>query len=155
MTTQKIILAATSLALAASLALPVFAAEPTEGAGTVTTHNTLTPVAAKTACVGAAVNTREKALSTAAATFGQSLTSMYSARAVALQAAYSQSTPSAVRTAVKAAWATFNTSAKTARTAWSSSRKSAWTAYRTAAVACKAPEGTGDGSNSVSEVVAS
>jgi hypothetical protein len=39
----------------------------------------------------------------------------------------------------------------TARHGWQTARVGAWAAYRTTAVACKAPAGTGDGSNSSSE----
>jgi hypothetical protein len=53
---------------------------------------------------------------------------------------------------VKTAWSTFSASEKSARKAWQASRNTAWTTYRTAAVACKAPAGTGDGANSSLEV---
>jgi uncharacterized membrane-anchored protein len=57
-----------------------------------------------------------------------------------------------VKAAVKSAWSTFSASEKSARKAWQASRNTAWTTYRTAAVACKAPVGTGDGANASLEV---
>jgi hypothetical protein len=52
---------------------------------------------------------------------------------------------------VKTAWSTFNSAMKSAQKVWMAARNSAWATYRTAAVACKAPAGTGDGANSGSE----
>jgi hypothetical protein len=58
---------------------------------------------------------------------------------------------STVKAAVKTAWSVFSASEKSARKTWQSTRNGAWATYRTAAVACKAPAGTGDGTKSVLE----
>ncbi len=102
----------------------------------------------KISCVGGAVNTREQAIDTAMTAYTQGINAAYSARATALGQAYSQTTMKEVRSAVKAAWSTFNKSVKSARKAWQAARNTAWTQYRTSAVQCKAPAGTGDGVNS-------
>ena len=81
-------------------------------------------------------------------TFTAAQNAAYSARATALQQAYTLTTLKAVRAAVKTAWSTFSASEKTARKAWQTARNSAWATYRTAAVACNAPAGTGDGVDS-------
>ena len=85
-------------------------------------------------------------------TFTTASNAAYSARAVALGQAYAGTTLKAVSAAVKTAWSTFTSSEKSARSAWQTDRNAAWTAYRTAAVACKAPLGTGDGTHSASDV---
>ncbi len=102
----------------------------------------------KISCVGTAVNAREQAIDTAMSTYTQGVNAAYGARATALSQAYSQTTMKSVRSAVKAAWSTFNASVKSARKAWQTARNTAWTQYRTTAVQCKAPAGTGDGVNS-------
>ncbi len=107
---------------------------------------------AKIQCVGAAVAAREQAVGTAANTFTSAVTAAYSARATALQQAYTKTTSSDVRSAVKAAWGAFTKSVRDARKAWRAARDGAWTTYRKAAVACKAPGGLGDGGNSGSEM---
>ncbi len=142
-TTNKIILTAFSIGLAAAAALPAYA----QTGATPTTSNTTT----KIACVGAAVNARETALSTAASAQAQAMTAAYGARATALQAAYANTTTAAVKAAVKSAWSGFNTSMKSARTAWQTARNGAWKTFRTAVAACKAPVGVSDSANSSSE----
>lgn len=109
-------------------------------------------VAAKIACVGTAVAAREAALGTAVTAHSSAVSAAYTARATALSTAYSQTTMSAVRSSVKAAWSSFNSSTKSAQKAWQSAQNTAWKTYRAAAVACKAPTGTGDGMNSDSEI---
>lgn len=110
-------------------------------------------VATKIACVGAAVNIREAALGSAIATHAAAESAAYAARAAALNAAYSQATTtSGIRTAVNAAWNTFNASMKTAQRTWKAASNAAWLAYRTPAVGCNAPEGTGDGNKSGFEI---
>ncbi len=97
-------------------------------------------------CMGNAVNTREQALITAMTAYTASLNSAYSARATALRAAYAITTGLAdVKSARKTAWNTFNSSKKAARITWRDARNAAWALYRTTAIACKAPSGTGDG----------
>ena len=107
--------------------------------------------AAKIACVGAAVNTREAALNTAMLTFTGATNTAYTARATALRQAYTGTSTKMVRDAAKSAWTTFTSSEKAARKAWKATRDASWKTYRTDATACKAPEGTGDGANSTSE----
>lgn len=153
---RKSILAVASLGLITALALPAFA-ENNGGLNNGFDKSernasaTAVVVADKIVCVGAAVNTRETALSAAMTTFTGATNAAYAARGIALKAAYTQATMSTVKAAVKAAWSAFNTSMKTARRAWQKSKNDAWKAYRTAAVACKAPAGVGDGFNSESE----
>ncbi len=161
-----------SVGLLVMSSLPVFAqstntnnigsATTGAGAGKIEMHDTSmirhassTPKVfdtAKVACVGSAVSAREASIDSAINTFSTAQNAAYSARATALQSAYTQTSMSAVHTAVKTAWSSFSSSIKSARTAWSSARMSAWSHYRTAAAACKAPDGTGDNSNSESEV---
>jgi len=99
-----------------------------------TTTGTTNTATIKITCVGTAVAAREAALGTAVA------------------AAYNQTTVKDVGTATRAAWKGFNTAMKNAQNAWKTAQNAAWKAYRTAAVACKAPSGTGDGINSSSEM---
>lgn len=136
----------------ATLAVAVPAlAETTGSTGIPPTTVTAESVTTKIACVGAAVAAREATLDTAMTTFNGAQNAAYAARAAALQQAYTQTTLAAVKTAVKAAWSAFRTTMSTARHGWQTARVGAWAAYRTTAVACKAPAGTGDGSNSSSE----
>ena len=100
--------------------------------------------AAKIACVGTAVNIREASLGTGITTHTQAVVAAYGVRAVALKAAYTATTSKQLNTDVKAAWKTFDTSMKTAQSTWKASKNKAWETYKTAAVACKAPSGTGD-----------
>lgn len=113
---------------------------------------TAADTAAKIACVGAAVTAREAAVSAAVVTHTSAINAAYAARASALAAAYGQTTASMVRAAVKSAWRTFGSSIKTSQKTLQSAQKAAWKTYRAAAVACKAPDGTGDGSNSGLEI---
>jgi hypothetical protein len=132
----------TGLLLALSVAGTAFA---------VTSTDTAASVATKISCVGKAVSTREATLDAGMATYTKALNDAYSARAAALATAYSQTTTAQVKAGVKAAWSGFNSSVKAARKAWQTTRNSAWALYRKDAVACRAPAGTGDGANSVSE----
>lgn len=120
-------------------ALPAFAA-------------TATPTSQQVACIGAAVDAREAAIDNALGVFAQSLTSDYSARATALHQAYALPPGgNAIKNAVKAAWATFNASAKADRTTWQNARNNAWATFRAAAKACKAPTVASDSTMSSSE----
>ena len=147
--------------LASSIALGIIAlsvapafAQTSMGAGAhmmKTGTSTSASITTKIACIGAAVNAREVAIDSAVTAFTSADNAAYAARATALGQAYTQTTLSAVKTGVKAAWATFSSSEKTARTAWKTARDAAWSQYHTAAMACKAPTGTGDSMNSTSE----
>jgi hypothetical protein len=130
-----------------------FAATTTGSSTVKTAASSSVEVAAKITCVGNVVNTREKAIDAAVATYTQAVNSAYSARATALQQAYAQTTLTAVKNSKNATWSDFNKAIKSARSAWVSAKNSAWSQYRTTAVACKAPDGTGDGTNSSYEVV--
>ncbi len=143
----------TLIASAAFLMLAVGASAfaATSTVSTSTNTGGTSPVAAKIACVGAAVNTREQAIDAAMTAFTVSSNAAYAARATALQQAYTNTTLAAVRAAVKVAWSDFNTSMKAARKTWLAARNDAWSAYGKAAAACKAPGGTGDGAHISSE----
>lgn len=110
-------------------------------------------MSAKIACIGAAVNTRGRALGTAMTAYTQSINSAYSTRETALQQAYAQATTLIeIKAAIKKVWSDFNLEKITAKTTWISAKKVAYSQYVTAALACKAPSGTGDGSNVSSEL---
>ena len=136
-----------SLTLVGLLLLTPVAFAQTPGSATTTPPS----ATAKIACVGAAVNAREAAIDSAMTTYTGALNAAYGARAAALKTAYTLTTLKDVRAAVKVAWSDFSKAMRSAQGAWKTSRMGAWTAYRQAAVACKAPSGTGDGANSVSE----
>ncbi len=120
-------------------------------AQTTTPATTASTVATKITCVGTAVNTREQAIDAAMATFTGATNTAYATRATALKQAYTGTTAKTVATSVKAVWSTFNTSTKNAGKAWQNARNAARAKYRTAAVTCKAPAGTGDDANSSKE----
>jgi hypothetical protein len=103
------------------------------------------PPSTQIACIGAAVNARETAVDAAMAAYTASVNSAYSARATALQSAYQLTTLTTVQAADKAAWTSFNTSVKTARSTWLVARNTAWATYVKVGTACKAVSGTGDG----------
>lgn len=142
---KKTIITLASIGLLAGAALPAFA--QTSSTTPVTTGSS-TAATSKIMCVGNAVNARETSIDAAMTTYTASLNTAYSTRAAALKQAYTLTTTAAVKAAVKTAWSTFSTSAKSARMTWQTSRNTAWATYRTAAVACKAPAGTGDGVDS-------
>lgn len=139
----KKILGASGIIMSLALVLPAFV----QATGVPTTQ----PIS-KIACVGVAVATRESALGVAVSTHAQAVQAAYTARATALAAAYGQTTTAGVKTAVKAAWSVFNSSVKTANTAWRAARNSTWSVFRTAAKACKASIGVSDSANSDSEI---
>ena len=154
---KKFILTSTFVGFMALSVAPVFAA--TTSGTTMAPAPVVKPVvfkpttdsSTKIACVGGAVNTREQAIGAAMTTFTSASNAAYATRAAALKQAYTGTTYKEVSAAVKAAWTAFSTSQKSARKTWQMSRDDAWKSYRTVAVACKAPGGTGDGVNSTSE----
>ena len=151
MTKKNIATGITTLALLAGAVAPAFAATttPPPAVGTAST----TPSAmSKIACVGTAVDAREQSIDTASSAFMTALNSAYSARASALQQAYALTTPKEVRAAVKTAWAAFSKSTKSARMDWKTAQGKAWGTFRTAAKACRAPDGVSDGANAASEM---
>ncbi|MGH7175688.1 MAG: hypothetical protein ACREGR_05015, partial [Minisyncoccia bacterium] len=142
--TLRTILGASAVVVAFAAAAPALAQ--------TTTPSTNIEATTKIACVGSAVNIREQAIDSAITTYTGALTAAYSARATALQQAYTNTTLAATRVAVRAAWSTFSASAKSGRKSWQTARNTAWNTYRTAAVACRAPVGTGDGAFSLNDV---
>lgn len=149
MNKKTLIAGAVSLSMLALAVTPVFAQSTTSASSSATISS---GVSAKIACVGTAVAARETSLDSAMTTYTGALNSAYSTRASALQAAYAETSLSGVRTARNAAWSAFSASIKSARKTWQSARSDAWTTYRTAAVACKAPANTGDGTSSSLDV---
>jgi type IV secretory pathway TrbL component len=140
-----------AIGIMASMALPALALE-NSGVPATTAAPTVVVVSPTTiACVGTAVNAREQAIGAAATKYTTAANASYSARATALAQAYTLTTKDAVRSAVKAAWSSFNSSMKSARGEWKTSRKTAWDAFRTAQKACKAPSSLSDTSSSKSE----
>ena len=103
------------------------------------------------ACVGTAVAARENALTSAASTETQSVAAAYAARASALNAAYQNTDPTQVKTAVKKAWSAFTSATKGARQTWQRSRENSWKTFRDAAKQCKGAEDIADSSNSSAE----
>jgi hypothetical protein len=136
-----------------AFAIPVFAqtTQPTTETGSA--HATSTANAAtKIACIGAAVNAREATLNAGIATYTNAVQAAYTARATALNNAYTGTTTKQVRDSVKKAWSTFRASIKDARQTWKTTQKDAWATFKTAAKACKAPSGASDSEHSSSEV---
>lgn len=88
------------------------------------------------ACIKIAVETREKAIATAWATFSSSMTTAFSTRASALATAWSNTDANARRTAIKDAWKVFHESSKKARETWRSAQKAARKTFRDAAKKC-------------------
>ncbi len=106
-----------------------------------------------TACVGSAVSIREAAIDSAMTGFNQSVTTAYSARAVALQTAYGKNLGNGtLRTDIKVTWVAFTLAMQNARTAWRTARNSAWSGFRTAVKACKITTVPTDSGHSGSEV---
>ena len=138
---KKIIIAAVSVAL---LSAGTLAFADTMMEGGVTANTTTQVMTTKIQCVGAAVATREASIDSAMTSFTASSNSAYSARATALQQAYTQTTAVSVRASVKSAWMVFASSIKTARKAWQTLRTQAWTTFRAQAKVCKAPVGVSD-----------
>lgn len=107
---------------------------------------------ANVSCVAAAVNVREQALGTGIGAYTQAITNAYSARASALQQAYSL-TPGkgVIAAAVRKAWSDFRSAMKLARSNWTAARNSAWGQFKTSVKACKAPASSMDHANASSE----
>lgn len=120
-------------------------------AQTPTNIPTASSVVAKIACVGTAVNAREQSIDAAMTALTGSMNAAYAARATALQQAYGNTTPNAVKAAVKVAWSAFNSSLKSARKTWETARNGPWAQYRTAAATCRAPAGTTDSTHAFLE----
>lgn len=89
-------------------------------------------------CAAAAVATREMAISTAFATKSSAISAAFTTRASALAAAWMITTAKDRNAAIKAAWKTFNTSARAARKDYMMANSAAWKTFRTSAKACHA-----------------
>mgnify|MGYP003395546006 CR=1 FL=1 len=136
------------IALSSTLLALTFATSVLAETGTANSSATVT---SKITCIGLAVSTRETSIDSAVSAFGQTINTAYTARASALAGSYGKTTMTAVKAGVKTAWENFNSSVKSARKTWQTARNAAWTQYRASATVCKAPVGTGDGVNSMSE----
>ncbi len=144
---RKIFMFSVLLFVLSLIASPVLAVNTTTGA--LSTKST--DVAAKIACVAAAVSVRESTISTAYSTYSAAILAAYSTRANELAGAYSNTTADKAKAGVKVAWAGFNKTKKSANSTWKGSRESAWTVFRSAVSACKSPAGVSDSSNVSSE----
>jgi hypothetical protein len=89
------------------------------------------------ACIQAAVEKRETAIISATDTLSVSVKASLEKRKAALISAWGMSNAKERKTARNAAWATFRSEQKTARSAHLSAVKSAWTTWKTEASACK------------------
>jgi hypothetical protein len=147
MTKRTLITAVASLGLSLAMVAPAFAEDvitaPVPGVRPAHTTNmggnseNSAKATAAISCVGAAVNTREQSLVSSVGTFTTALNAAHTARASALQQAYTNTTWKAVSAAAKSANAAFSSSTKSARTTWDSARKGAWSTFKTAAAACR------------------
>lgn len=99
-------------------------------------------------CAKAAFATRETALSAAFTVFASSVTTAHTTRAAAINSAWNGG-DEARKGAIQAAWDAFAKSVKTARETMKTSKQDAWTAFRKAAKACAAGEGTEEGAETI------
>lgn len=144
----KKIIGASLIIMSLVVALPVLAENnENSGGATVTSVPAVTmtaEVSAKIACVATAVATRESALAIGVTAHNQAVQTAYSTRATALADAYKQTTVAGVKGAVKTAWSSFNSSVKSANKTWKKVQSDTWSTFKTAAKACKAPNGVSD-----------
>lgn len=104
-------------------------------------------------CIAAAVSVRETTLGNAVATNSAAIQNAYSARASALATAYSKTSAADIRSGIKLAWSSFNTSIKNAGKDWRTAQQGAWATFKTAAKACgSAQSSVSDGDNMGHEV---
>lgn len=89
-------------------------------------------------CVAAAVGIRETAVGSAFTVYAGSQSAALSGRATALNAAWTASlTPSALRSAVNAAWKAYNNAHRAAVKAHNDATNAAWNSFRSSSKACK------------------
>ncbi len=102
-------------------------------------------------CAAAAVAKREAAVSSAFAAKSTAISAAFTKRASDLAAAWTITVAKDRNAAIKAAWKTFNASAKTARMTYMTANKAAWKTFGTDAKACRAtpvePMGSGTDSS--------
>jgi hypothetical protein len=115
----------------------------------------VTADSAKISCIKEAVMDREEATEEAWGDFADSTSAAYTARAAALDVAYSKTTVVDVKKFIKTAWNEFKADMKEARADWKKARTTAWETFKTAKKACKAPATIDDTSNASQDAVAS
>ena len=98
-------------------------------------------------CAAAAVAKREAAVSSAFSAKATAIEAAFTQRATDLATAWAITTAKDRNAAVKAAWKTFNTSAKTARTSYTKANKAAWKTFATDAKACHSSNVEASGSS--------
>lgn len=89
-------------------------------------------------CVRTAVAAREAAIGAATVTLGSDLSSAFTARAAALDTAYSHGSQPAIKQSVKSAWTTFAAAQKVAKRNWKNARDQAWLTFKNAMKSCGA-----------------
>ena len=136
---KKIALTAAIAAGVAAVVLPVLAAAK------------LTPT--QISCVAAAVTAREIQLTAGIQTYTQAVNAAYSARSSALQAAWANTTTSAVNAGVRVAWTAFRNAMKTATSTWKGTKQGAWKQFNSAEKTCKVPAASTDAANQSLEAV--
>ncbi len=130
---------------------PVFAETATTTSASAKASAKAADVAARIACVGKAVAVRESTLATAYSAHTASVQAAYATRANELAGAYLNTTVDKVKAGVKVSWADFKKTTKSANSKWKGDKDAAWTVFRNSVLACKAPSGVTDSTNSSSE----
>lgn len=97
-----------------------------------------TSSAVDTACVSAAVDTRDTSMMDAMDTMSASLKSAISTRKSALMAAWSLTDLAERNTAMRTVWSDFKKSTMTARSAMKTEKKSIWSTFKMSAIGCNA-----------------
>lgn len=130
------------------IAVPALADNVTSTAtstATSTSTSTLsTPNLAALQCVQIAVNKRETAVQSAWSAFSGVITSAFSARASALNAAWGQTDRKARRDGIRDAWKTFDKTQKESRKTLRSAQKDAWKTFKTDRKSCGVKGEEGD-----------
>ena len=125
-----------SLAMLGSIALsalPVVAAETTNGSGAMMKK---TPKEVNLACVLPALTKREAAIASAFSAYSESLKGALVTRANSLQTAWSKTERRDRRAAIEAAWTAYRTSSRAAVRTHRTARRTAWETFRKEARAC-------------------
>lgn len=88
------------------------------------------------ACIKTAITKREDTLSTGYSTYSINIASSYSARKVALLAAWDSSDAKTRRSAVRSADLAFKSSVLSAKKAWNGTRRTTWSVFESERKAC-------------------
>lgn len=104
-----------------------------------TVSGTANTQSVNTACVQAAVDTRETAIGAAFTTFSTAISSALSARKTALHDAWGMTDAKARREARNKAWNDFRTANRTAYKTLRDAKNAAWKAFKEASRACGTP----------------